>query len=95
MGEKTLVRYSMHEDQPLVIKDSDVHLNKTIENSNVFEVESTVVDDEDNGRWHEELVFAEDEDQAEKMYTRACEEFAYDVVGNLDIVEQEEAPTPA
>lgn len=91
MGEKTLVRYSMHDDQPLVIKDSDEHLNKTVENADVFEVNSTVIDDEENGRWHEEIVFAEDKEQAEKMYRRACQEFGYEVVGNLDVVEKEEA----
>lgn len=87
MTDKLLVRYSMHEDNPIIIKDPDEHLGETIERKESFLVKSTVVDDSGDGRWHEEIVFADDESQAEKMYTLACEEFGYELLGNMDISE--------
>lgn len=88
---KHLVRYTMHDEKPLILKDDDEHLGITVEKMEAFEVKATVIDDDDDGRWHEEIVFAEDEDLAEEMYKRACEEFEYEIVGNLDVTEPEEA----
>lgn len=85
-----LVRYTMHDEKPLILKEDDEHLGVTVERMEAFHVEATVIDDGDDGRWHEEIVFAEDENLAEEMYQRACEEFDYEIVGNLDVTEPEE-----
>lgn len=80
----------MHEKEPLVIKYSDEHLGNTIERKNTYNVKSTIVDADDNGRWHEEVVLADDEEKAEKWYRLACEEFGFEIVGNMDVSTSED-----
>lgn len=85
-----LVRYTMHDEKPLILKEDDEHLGVTVKKMDVFEVKATVIDDEDDGRWHEEIVFAEDGGLAEEMFRRACKEFGYEIIGNLDVEEPSE-----
>ena len=93
---KHLVRYTMHDEKPLMLKEEGEHLGVTVEKMNPFKVKATVVDDNDDGRWHEEIVMSDDQDTAEEMFRQACEEFEFDIVGNLDVVipDEEIAPAP-
>lgn len=84
MGKQYLVRYLMHDDEPLVIKDEDKHLGNTVENKDAFIVKATIVDIDDNGRWHEELVLSDDEDTAVEMFEAMCENEGMEIVGNMD-----------
>lgn len=92
---KHLVRYTMHDEKPLMLKEEGEHLGVTVEKMDPFKVKSTVVDDNDDGRWHDEIVMAEDEELAEEMYRQACEEFEFDIVGNLDVTKPDEEIAPA
>lgn len=78
-----------------MLKEEGEHLGVTVEKMQPFAVESTVVDDNDDGRWHEEIVMADNEETAEEMYRQACDEFDFDIVGNLDVTQPDKEIAPA